>query len=62
MMGDSYDKFLDLQLQAVEPSPEMVQSPPLTDVAARLAILLSDDPTDPDTVGIRSYLEVARRH
>ena len=61
-MRDSYDKFPELRLQAVAPSQPMVQLPPLTDLAARLANMLCDDPTDPDLVGIESYLELVRKH
>ena len=61
-MRDFYDKFPELQLQAVEPSQPVDQMPPLSDLAARLAIMLCDDPTDPDLVGIETYLEIVRRH
>ena len=61
-MRDFYDKFPELQLQVVEPSLVVDQRPVLTDLAARLAIMLCDDPTDPDMDGIESYLEMARRH
>ena len=61
-MRDPNDKFPELQLQAVEPSEPVVQQTPPAELAARLAIMLCDDPTDPDMVGIESYLEIARRH
>ena len=62
-MRDSYDKFPELRLQAVEPSQAVAQlQPPLTDLAARLAIMLCDDPTDPELFEIESYLDIARRH
>ena len=60
-MRDLYDKNLELRLQAVEPVQPVVQ-PQLTELAAHLAIMLYDDPTDPDTFEIESYLEIARRH
>lgn len=60
-LRDSDQRFPEFRLQSVESTLPKVQ-PPLSDLAARLAIMLCDDPTDPDVVGIESYLEVARRH
>ena len=61
-MRDFVDNFPELRLQVVEPTQTVPRVAPLTDLAARLAIMLCDDPTDPDTAEIESYLEIARRH
>lgn len=61
-MRDPNDKYPELQLQVVEPSEPTVQPTLPADLIARLAIMLCDDPTDPDMVGIEGYLEIARRH
>jgi len=55
-MQERYDRVPELRLQTIEPSPELPKLPPLTDLATRLTTMLCDDPTDPDMVGLESYL------
>ena len=61
-MRDSNDKFPELRLQVVESPRPVARQPLLTDVTARLAIMLCDDPTDLEMPEVESYLEIARRH
>jgi hypothetical protein len=61
-MREFNDQQEQLSLQTVDLCRPTSPLQPLTDQAARVALMLCDDPTDPDMLAIEDYLEIARRH